>query len=281
MKGLLAFFQKYNHLLVFLLLEGISVFLLLSFNSHQKSVWLSSAGTVEGVILEAGQHVTGYFGLAAENRRLTEQNAELEEQVFGLQQMLDSTALARLTVQTAGRWPFSVFPATVVENSIGRPDNFVTINKGTADGISPDMGVVSSDGVVGVTYKCSPHYTLVLPILNSKSNISCKVRPGESFGYLQWTGGDARTAMLRDVPRYADISVGDTVVTSGHSSFFPEGLEVGIIDSFEPSADNLSNNITVRLSTPFGHLRHVFVIQNVGAAERRMLNEETTGKRKN
>jgi len=280
MKGLLEFFYKHNHWLLFILLEGISLFLLFSLNDYQGSVWLSSANTAAGNMLEVRQRVTSYFGLAAENERLAEQNALLTEQVFGLQQALDSAGLVRLTAETVGRWPFGVVPATVVENSTGKPDNYVTINKGTDDGIRPDMGVVSSDGVVGVTYRCSRHYSLVLPILNRKSNISCKVRPGESFGYLEWPGGDARTALLRDVPRYADISVGDTVVTSGHSSFFPEGLMVGVIRDFEPSADNLSNNIYVQLSTPFAHLRHVFVIQNAGAEERQLLKDGVNEKRK-
>ena len=278
MKGLLEFLYKHNHWLLFFLLEGISLFLLFSFNKYQGSVWLSSANTVSGCLLEVKQHVTGYFGLTAENRRLTEQNAQLEEQVFGLRQALDSVALARLTTETKDKWPFSVIPATVVENSTSKPNNYITINKGTRDGISPDMGVISSDGVVGVTYKCSTHYTLVLPILNKKSNISCKIRPGDSFGYLEWLGGDARHATLRDVPRYAEVSVGDTIVTSGHSSFFPEGLPVGIIAAFNPSADNLSNAIDIFLSTSFAHLKHVFVIQNIGAGERKELNSELTEK---
>jgi rod shape-determining protein MreC len=278
MKGLLEFFYKHNHWLLFLLLEGISLFLLFTFNDYQGRVWMTSAGTVTGGVLEAGQRVTGYFGLTAENRRLAEQNAALEEQVFGLRQMLDSIALDRLTAETENEWPFSVVPATVIENSTGKPNNFITINKGTLDGINPDMGVISSDGVVGVTFRCSAHYTLVLPILNSKSNLSCKVRPGDSFGYLEWRGIDARNAQLCDVPRYADISVGDTVVTSGHSAFFPEGLMVGIVAAIEPSADNLSNDISVRLATSFARLKHVFVIGNTGADERRELLKEATEK---
>jgi len=279
MKGLLEFIHKHNHWLLFLILEGISLFLLFSFSGYQSSVWMSSANTVTGHLFEASQSVTGYFSLSNENKRLVKQNAALQQQVLGLKAQLDSTALAQLTAQTEGHWPFSVIPATVVENSVGNLNNFITINRGSANGLEPDMGVISSEGIVGVTYRCSPHYSLILPVLNSKSNISCKIRPSDSFGYLEWTGGDSRNAMLRDVPRYADISVGDTVVTSGHSSFFPEGLPVGVIASFEPSADNLSNNITVTLDTPFGHLHHVFVIQNVGAAERRTLSAPQEGKR--
>ena len=272
MNGLLEFIYNHKHWLLFLLLEGISLVLLFTYNEFQGSIYLSSANSVSGGMLEAKQKVTSYFDLRAENEKLSEQNAKLEEQIFMLRQQIDDADLATAMNALEDRWPFDVVPANVVENSISKPDNYLTINKGTVDGLHPDMGVISSEGVVGVTYKCSKHYTLVLPVLNTRSNISCKVLPGDSFGYLEWSGGDARFAMLRDVPRYATVHVGDQVVTSGHSSFFPEGLLVGTIESFEPSADNLSNNINVRLGTKFSNLRHVFIIQNAGSEERKELN---------
>lgn len=280
MNGLIDFLFRHNHWLLFIVLEAVSLVLLFSFNDYQGSVWLSSASGVSGHVLETKQHVGSYFGLRSENERLTEQNARLQEEVYALRERIDSTELMRMTEETRRQWTFGVIPATVIENSISLTDNYITIDKGTRDGLRPDMGVISSEGVVGVTFKCSAHYSLILPVLHSSSNISCKVIPGDSFGYLQWTGGDARQAMLRDVPRYASIHVGDHIVTSGHSSFFPEGIEVGTIDQFEPSADNLSNNITVALSTPFSRLRHVFVITNEGTDERKELKRMAEDKKK-
>jgi rod shape-determining protein MreC len=270
MKSLLNFLYKHNHWLLFLLLESISLVLLFSFNDFQGSIWTSSANAVSGRLFEARQKVTSYFGLREENNLLAAQNARLEEQLFALTQGIDSLRLVELTQKVEEGKPFGVIAASVVENSITRPDNYITINRGTADGVQPEMGVISSNGVVGVTFKCSRHYALIIPILNSKSNISCKLSD-DSFGYLEWRGGDARTALLNGVQRYANIAVGDTVITSGHSTYFPKGLMVGTIRELEPSADNLLYNVTVALSTEFSNLRHVFVIRNHDTEERREL----------
>ena len=271
MRSLIDFLYKQKHWLLFLLLEGISLVLLFSRNEYQGSIWLTSANTVSGKLFEAEQYVQSFFSLRSDNRALAEQNARLEEKVYRMEQMLDSAQRSMLTEEVTVAYGMQVTPATVVDNSINRTNNFITINKGTDDGIAPNMGVISSNGIVGITYKSSRHYTLVIPILNSMSSISGKVQPGEAFGYLKWEGGDSRVAQLRDVPRYAKVSIGDSIITSGHSSFFPEGLLVGTISRFDPLSDNLSNLIDVKLSTEFAHLRYVFVINNPDTEERQNL----------
>lgn len=275
MNSLLDYLYKHNHWLVFILLESISIVLLLTFNQFQNSVWLSSANVVSGTVYNMKEKVVSYFGLRNENKKLIEQNARLEERLFAMQQTMDSVQLARLTQQEENRYSFGVIAATVVDNSLTKPDNYITINKGSDDGITPGMGVISSEGIVGITFRCTQHYTLVIPILNSQSNISCKIIPGDFFGYLQWNGGDTRYATLLDVPQYNHIEKGYDIVTSGHSSFFPEGLPVGMIYSFKPSDDNLSNDITVMLSTDFSRLKHVFVICNDDSDERLQLSSLT------
>ncbi|MBO4443965.1 MAG: rod shape-determining protein MreC [Bacteroidaceae bacterium] len=280
MRSLIDFLYRHNHWLVFLLLEGISLALLFTYNKYQNNIWLSSANVVTGRLFEVEQNVQSFFSLRSDNKNLAEQNARLEEKIFRLEQLIDSVQRDSLVAVSTMKRAINVTPATVVSNSINRTDNYITINKGTDDGIAPDMGVIGSQGIVGVTYKCSRHYTLVIPILNSKSSISCKVMPSESFGYLQWNGGDSRIARLCDVPRYAKVSVGDTIVTTGSSTFFPEGLPVGTISSFDPLSDNLSNLIDVELYTKFSTLRHVFVINDPDTAEQRELQEAETEKKK-
>ena len=271
MKGLLNFLYKHNHWLMFLLLEGISLMLLFSFNGYQGGIWLSSANAVSGFMLETKQRVVSYFGLRKENNLLAQQNARLEEEIFALRHGVDSLQLDELTKKIQMNRPVDVVAASVVENSITKRDNYITINRGTCDGVEPNMGVIGSNGIVGITCKCSAHYSLVIPVLNSKCSISCKVLPDESFGYLRWNGENARTAELCDVQRYANIHKGDTVITSGHSTYFPEGMMVGIIEEIRPTDDNLFYHATVVLNTEFGNLRHVFVIQNHDAAERQEL----------
>lgn len=276
MHSLIDFLYRQKHWLLFLLLEGISLFLLFSYNDYQGSIWLSSANTISGKLFEAEQYVQSFFSLRSDNRNLAEQNARLEERIYRMDQMLDSTQRTQLAQEVSTSFGLKVTPATVVGNSISHSNNFITINKGTEDGIAPNMGVISTNGVVGITYKSSRHYTLVIPILNNMSSISCKVIPGDAFGYLKWRGGDSRIAQLCDVPRYAKVNVGDSIITSGHSSFFPEGLLVGTISHFDPLSDNLSNLIDVKLSTTFVHLRHVFVIDNPDTAERQNLLDSAT-----
>ena len=141
------------------------------------------------------------------------------------------------------------------------------------------MGVIDCTGTLGVVYKCSQHYSLVMPLLNSKSSLSCKVLGGDSFGFLKWEGGDARYAMLYDLPRYAEVQIGDTIVTSGHSVSFPEGLMVGRVAEMFPSSDGLYVTLKVLLSAGFDQLGHAFVVSKMDADELVALKEELNPKK--
>ena len=136
------------------------------------------------------------------------------------------------------------------------------------------MGVVDANGVVGIVYKTTPHYALVISLLNSKSSLSCKIQGSGYFGYLKWEGGDSQYAYLRDLPRHAEFNVGDTVVTSGYSAVFPPGLLVGYIDEMSDSHDGLSYLLKIRLATDFSRISDVRVIANNGLPELKQLNEQ-------
>ncbi len=253
------------------------VVLLFSYNSHQCSVYLSTANAVSARLLRGQDKVTSYFGLAEKNRALVEQNALLQERILALESMSTQHLLDSLSkeeaLQRVHRTGYRITPAQVVDKSINKTDNYITLDRGTADGVEPDMGVMGVDGIVGVVYKCTEHYSLVMPLLNSKSRVSCKVYGSGDIGYLQWTGGDSRYAMLHDLPRYADVAVGDTIVTSGNSSFFPEGLMVGIVNELYPSQDGLYVALKVELATLFAKLEHAFVLGRMDADELAALQE--------
>lgn len=187
--------------------------------------------------------VTSYFGLREVNTDLTRRNVQLELEVERLSRSLrayvrDSAAIEQIRREAADA--YWVTSARVVNNSLTRSDNYITIDKGSADSVCAEMGVLSGSSVVGVVYHVSRHYALVLPVLNSKSNISCKIRRTDYFGVLKWEGGSSRYAWLQDIPRHSEFSLGDTVVTSGHSAIFPEGVPVGVVDDREDSHDGLS-----------------------------------------
>ena len=162
---------------------------------------------------------------------------------------------------------YKLIPAQVTSNSINKENNFIVIDKGEAAGVRSEMGVVSGGGIVGIVFLTSKNYSLVMPILNKKSSISCRIRGHRFFGYLGWEGGSPLTAYLNDVPRYARFNVGDYVETSGHSSIFPPGLFVGRIIAIGNSRDGLSYRVKVNLATDFADLRDVCVISSPVKAE--------------
>lgn len=274
MRNLLNFLIKYNYWFLFLLLEVASFVLLFRFNHYQQSVYFTSAGGIAGKVYEISGGISSYFHLKETNEELMDRTAQLEQEVAFLKKILnekgtDSTALDWL--QRTLPADYTILKARVIKNSLTRLDNYITLNKGTADGISTEMGVVSPNGVAGIVYKTSPHYSLVLPLLNSKSSISCKIVGSDYFGFLKWEGGDTQFAYLKDLPRHAEFNLGDTVVTSGYSAVFPEGIMVGTVDKMQDSHDGLSYLLRIKLSTDFGKVSDVRIIARKGREEQQAL----------
>lgn len=270
MRNLLDFLAKYSYWLLFVLLEAISFVLLFRFNSYQGSVWFSSANIVAGKIYDTSSKIESYFQLSKINEQLTQRNLYLEQRLAKLERDLgDSaadTAMNRsLLLQSLH--PYRLIPAKVVGMSWNRRDNLLTINKGEADGVKKDMGVVCGTGVVGIVYLTSAHYAIVIPVLNSQSNISCIIQGRGYFGYLHWTGGNISQAYVDDVPRHAHFKLYENVVTSGYSSVFPAGVMVGKILHVYNSTDQMSYRLKVELATDFGRLRDVCVIDNTALSE--------------
>ena len=271
MKNLLDFLARYNHWLLFIILEVASYVLLFQFNNYQGSVWFSSANAVSGKVFEWSASVEQFFALTKVNEDLTQRNLLLEQQVRLLADSLqqrdgDATLLQKQQLQLLA--DYRLIPAKVVSNTVNRRDNFITIDKGAKDGVKKDMGVVCGNGVVGIVYLVSDHYSILLPVLNSQSNISCTIKGRGYFGYLHWTGGATNLAYVDDIPRHAHFKLYDQVVTSGYSSVFPPGILVGKILHVYNSSDGLSYRLNVKLSIDFANLRDVCVIDNTAMAER-------------
>lgn len=274
MRNLLAFLAKYNHWFVFILLEVICFVLLFRFNNFQGSVYFSSANAVAGKVYEYNSSVTTFFNMSQSNKKLSERNLILELQVRALTQYIathhgDSLAMEQCQKQALAG--FKLIPAKVIQSTINREDNLITIDKGKADGIHEDMGVACGTGVVGVVYMASDHYSIVLPVINVNSNISVMIRKRGYFGFLHWKGSPSDIAYVDDVPRHARFALGDYVVTNGYSSIFPPGIMVGKILHVFNSSDGLSYRVQLRLSTDFGKLRHVCVIDNSALKDKALL----------
>lgn len=279
MQNLLDFFLKYYHWLLFLILEIVSGVLLFRYNSYQGSVWLSSANGVAGKVYEWRSAVTQFFSLSERNAILEQRNVELEQQLEVLRGQvadltIDTTAVKGSMAADSQLDNYALIGAKVIANAIDSRDNLMTIDRGRADGVNADMGVVCGTGLVGVVYMASQHYAVVIPILNQRSRISCSVRGRDFFGYLNWNGGDPTVAYVDDIPRHAKFLKGEWVETSGFSAIFPLGLTVGQIVGVYNSADGLSYRLKVKLSTDFSTLRNVSVITAYNAEERIRLNSE-------
>ena len=265
MQALLDFLKKYSYWLLFLGLEAFSLILLFRFNTYQASVWYTAANSVAGKMNGWYAEAISYVNLKQTNTRLTAQNTYLQTQVAALREVLDKTtetpSINERSVMDslAG---YELIPAQVVSNSLRKEKNYIIINRGEADGVQANMGVVGGGGVVGTVFLTGSHYSLVLPVLHVKSNISCRIRHSRYFGSLQWNGGSSTSAYLCDIPRYARIGKGSFVETSGYSSIFPPGIFVGRVTEVTNAPDGLSLQLRVNLGTDFARLTDVNVVYN-------------------
>ena len=265
MRNLLDFLSRHNHWFVFVLLEVISAVLLFRYNSYQGSVWFSSANAVSGKLFEWNSAVGQYFSLIDVNEQLTQRNIYLEREVEQLSEKLrtatrDSSLVEKMQKNVIAG--LQTIPAKVVSSSLDKANNFITIDKGSLDGVKKDMGVICGTGVVGIVYLTSDHYSVIIPVLSQQSSISCAIKGRGYFGYLKWTGGSPASAYVDDSPRHAHFKLGEYVVTSGYSSVFPLGIFVGRIKHVYNSENGMSYRLKVDLSTDFTRLRDVCVIND-------------------
>lgn len=276
MRNLLEFLAKYYNWFLFVILEIVSCVLLFQYNNYQGSVWINSANVVNGKLLELTSSIETFFSMSKANEQLTLRNFYLERQVGQLRRLY-TEATGDTLIPDARQMEllekYKLVPAKVVGSTLDRQDNLMTIDKGSADGITPDMGVVSGLGVVGVTFLVGDHYSVVMPVINTKTRISCVIRGRGYFGYLKWDGKQSGIAYLEDVPRHARFKKGDWVETNGYSSIFPPGVMVGKIVQTYNSRDGLSYKLKVQLATDFGNLRDVSIITDKELIERARLLE--------
>lgn len=279
MRKLLDFLVRKRHWFLFILLEIVSFVLIYRNNAYQRSIIFSSGNLVTGHIASVAGAVTSYLNLRQTNRELLDRNGNLELEVLRLQQELaamrgDSTAFRGYAPDSTETFAYRSLTAQVVNNSVSRLANYLVIDKGRNDGVAPDMGVVSQNGVVGVVAAVSDHFAVVISLLNPKFRLSCKVMGNNSFGSMAWDGRDIGFANLEELPRHVEFQQGDTIVTSGYSAIFPAGIVVGTVESHEKQHDDNFYSVRVKLSTDFSSLAYVRVISNYRQDEQHNLEKE-------
>ncbi|MBO4672882.1 MAG: rod shape-determining protein MreC [Bacteroidaceae bacterium] len=273
MRALIDLIIKNKHWFLFILLEVISLVFLFSYNGYQKSVYFTTANDVVGTTYNVISGISSYIHLQEENRNMEAANEELRKEVYELRQQLD--ALQKDSVERMPALPsqYHTVPAQVVNSTLHKANNLITINKGEADGIRPEMGVICSSGIVGIVYMTSLHYSIVMPLLNVNSKVSCRLRESEYFGSLIWERGYANVAYATSIPRHAKVKKNDIVETNGYSDIFPPGLPIGIVTGIDDSSDGMSYRLKVRLFADFPTLREVSVITDYFSPERRLLED--------
>lgn len=280
MQELLSFFVRYSKWFLLALYVSLSCWLLMSHNPYQHHVFLTSAGAVASGVYKAQNSVSSYFDLREINEDLNRRNAELQREILALQAGMQDMA-QRIQGDTMRIFePVSNFDfvvAHVIKNSIARPHNYITINRGSADGIRPEMGVIDQNGVVGIVNVVNDHSARLISLLNPDFRLSCKIKGSENFGSLVWDGVDPTVAQLEELPRHTVYHAGDTIVTSGYSAVFPEGLPVGYVIADDKNHNENFFTLKVRLATDFTTLSNVQVVLN---RQREAINELEKADRK-
>ncbi|MBO5961106.1 MAG: rod shape-determining protein MreC [Paludibacteraceae bacterium] len=276
MRNLIQFFLKYIGFILFLVLEIECFVLYLKHHHYPNSVIFSSTNVVTSGVMNVSNEVKQFVNLRSANSFLSSENARLNNRVAALEQEL--TRLSR----SEGDSTFFTYPASspirflsarVVNASSNRVRNYLTLDRGSDDGVREDMGVVSGNQVVGIVKSVSRHFCVVLPLIHPSTGVSCKLRSNGYVGVLRWEPGDDSVGLLADVGRHVSVTRGDSVVTSGYTSVFPEGFYVGRVLDCELPTGATYYTIQVGLGVNYKTLSHVEIVDNKYYEEQRALEE--------
>lgn len=272
MERLFLFIYQYRAFFTFLVLELICFWLIVQNNQYQGANFFNSSNTVVASINNFSQSIRDYFLLTETNRDLSARNAELERQLDNfLHAQERGYVVSGLDSTLVNRYEF--ISAKVVNNQVDRTKNFITINRGEADGIQPGMAVISPSGAVGKVKKVSKHFAVVTSVLNIDYMISAVLKKTNHFGTVQWNGRNPETSKFNFIPRHVKPMVGDTVVTSGFNAVFPEGIMLGTISEVSLSPESLTYDLTILLSQDFRKLSYVAVVKSKLREEKEELEQ--------
>ncbi|MDR3338615.1 MAG: rod shape-determining protein MreC [Candidatus Symbiothrix sp.] len=278
MKNLVQFILKNIHWLLFFFLLFLSVFFLIRNNDFQRSKYLSVFHEIAGKVYIVSNSVESYMNLKTGNADMAKRIASLEQEVKiyqkKIEKLTDFLDSNEIGFNTDSLTIYRYITARVINNRVSGVENFITLNKGSLDGIEKDMGVLTTKGIVGVVMNVSPHFSVVITVLNSEYNPSCKTKGSNYSGPLVWDGKDSRYTYLKELPTHAAYNIGDTIVTSGYSTIFPAGIPVGIIENFSRQKNDDYNSLKVKLFTDFATLSEVLVVENKLKEEQKNIEKE-------
>jgi rod shape-determining protein MreC len=271
MNSLLRFLEKYYFLILFIILEGFSLWLLADHNFYQKANFGNLGRSLIGIIDNQKNNIKQYLQLKQSNIELVIENAALRNEMAQLKNKLESNK--GTLNDSIGGTKFTYSIARVINNSINKQNNYLTLNVGTKEGINREMGVITKDGVVGIVAAVSSNFSTVISLLNTNLKVSAKHKRTGFYGSLYWDGLDYGEVILSEIPQHVNLAEGDTIVTSGYSSIFPPDIPLGTIKEFDLKGGNFYI-VKVKLLSDFKRLDYVYVIKSNLAAERNLLENQ-------
>ena len=271
MQQIVNFLVKHRNFLLFAFLLFLSVIFTVQSHSYHKSKFVNSANFLSGGIYGGLDDITEYFDLKVQNSQLVEENNRLRSKLYNIGDSVISQRMGSAAYDSLYRFT----TAKVINNNYNLKDNFLTLRGGSKKSIKQDLGVVTSKGIVGIIDRVSPKYATVLSILNSNSQINAKLKKSNHFGILVWKGGDPNIVDLVDVQSKAPVALGDTIVTGGKSTIFPEGIGIGVVDTFKLDPSENFYTIKIRLFNDMTNIGYVYVIENIDGNEIQTLEQQT------
>ena len=275
MKEIIKLILKYHFTIIFILLEAVSFSLIVQHNNYQRTVFSGHTATFFCYISSTISDIDNYFSLKETNEKLVAENTDLRNRIENIKSALDGQENYILGEDSSFfDTDYRYQSARMVNSSFNKTKNYITLDKGSSDGVAKEMAVCSREGVVGIIQNTSRHYARVLPLVNTNLRVSAKLKKNGYYGSLQWDGNDYRYSYLNDIPFHVDVAQGDTIVTSGFSSIFPEGELIGFVETVNKETANFLT-IKVKLAVDFKKISDVYVVANLNKSEKLELEEMT------
>lgn len=266
MQQIINFILRNKTTLLYLLLLTLGIAMSVQSHSYHRARFFNSASWISGSLYNTQSDISAYFKLREENNQLLEENTRLRNLLFNTED--DS-----LAIKVKDSMPYEVIPAKIIKNSFALRNNYITIDKGTTHGVEQDMGVITSQGILGIVEHTTNKYAAVQSVLNTKSNINAKIKNTNNFGSLKWDTERYDVVQLEDIPRIVPLYIGDTIVTGAMSSIFPENIPIGTIKKFDLMASESFYSIDVALFNDMTNIKNVYIIRNKNSEEIRNLEE--------
>jgi rod shape-determining protein MreC len=272
MRSLLNFLARFNSLIIFLILEGIAIYLLATGNNYHNTRLVLGVREISNGFETRVNNTRDYLKLREINQALAHENVALKNSIGRLLQ-IDNSQFIPVT-DSVFRQRYKHTAAEVINNSVNRQKNFFTLNKGRLQGIAIDMAVTSDNSVAGVVVGCSENFSVAMSLLNIDFKLSARIKSNGYFGSLSWDGRNYRKGILSEIPQHVLVNIGDTIETTGYSALFPEGIMIGTISDFDKTGGDFYK-IIIDLKTDFKRINFVDIIGNMEKTEQIELEKLT------